>query len=59
MVEITYLDAEGNQTSRRITPLEIQEAGGAVYLVAFCHLRQAERNFRLDRISTVVIVDAP
>jgi len=49
-VEITYLDAEGNQTCRVITPRQVLALNDAVYLVAYCHLRQAERNFRLDRI---------
>jgi len=49
-VGITYIDREGTETCRVVTPLRVREAHGYVYLVAFCHLRQAERSFRLDRI---------
>jgi DNA polymerase-3 subunit epsilon len=49
-VIITYLDAKGDQTTRMITPLRVLARNGATYMVAYCHLRQAERHFRLDRI---------
>lgn len=49
-VVITYMDVKGNETTRMITPLRVQAANELVYLVAYCHLRQAERSFRLDRI---------
>jgi DNA polymerase-3 subunit epsilon len=49
-VVITYVDAKGDETTRMITPLRVQAANRLVYLVAYCHLRQAERSFRLDRI---------
>jgi DNA polymerase-3 subunit epsilon len=49
-IGITYLDAKGDETSRIVTPLRVQSMNDFVYMVAFCHLRQAERNFRLDRI---------
>jgi len=52
-IVITYLDGQGNETSRRISPLRVQAGYDAVYLVAFCHLRQAERSFRLDRIISI------
>lgn len=47
---ITYMDAKGAETTRMVTPIQVYAVHGEVYLVAFCHLRQAERNFRLDRI---------
>jgi DNA polymerase-3 subunit epsilon len=47
---ITYVDAKGEETTRMITPRQVQAVNGVVYLVAYCHLRQAERSFRLDRI---------
>lgn len=49
-IGITYLDAKGDETTRIVTPLRVLSLNNLVYLVAFCHLRQAERNFRLDRI---------
>jgi len=52
-VGITYLDAKGDETHRVITPIRVQAANDLVYMVAFCHLRQAERSFRLDRIIAI------
>jgi DNA polymerase III subunit epsilon len=39
-----------SQTMRVVQPLELGYERGHSYLRAFCHLRQDERNFRLDRI---------
>jgi len=49
-VFIRYLSADGVQTSRWIEPLQIEARMDMLYVVAYCHLRQAERSFRLDRI---------
>jgi DNA polymerase-3 subunit epsilon len=49
-LEIVYVDARGAETIRRVTPRLVRGANDYLYLVAFCHLRQAERSFRLDRI---------
>ncbi|MDI6770721.1 MAG: WYL domain-containing protein [Anaerolineales bacterium] len=35
---------------RRITPLLMEERGGQMYIIAYCHTRRAQRTFRLDRI---------
>ena len=35
---------------RRITPLLMEEHGGQVYVIDYCHTRRAQRTFRLDRI---------
>ena len=40
-------------TERIVKPLYLTWRGDHAYLVAFCHLRQAERSFRLDRIQSV------
>jgi DNA polymerase III epsilon subunit-like protein len=47
---ITYIDAKGDETTRLITPRRVIAMNGYVYMVAYCHMRQAERQFRLDRI---------
>jgi len=52
-VLITYIDAKGQETSRKVTPRRILTTNDMVYLVSYCHLRQAERNFRLDRIVAI------
>lgn len=44
----------GGESKRNITPLYPTEHEGTAYLVAYCHLRQEQRTFRLDRISDIV-----
>jgi DNA polymerase-3 subunit epsilon len=56
-VGITYLDAKGEETRRVVTPIRVQVANDLVYMVAFCHLRQAERSFRIDRIISINRID--
>ncbi|MBI5704674.1 MAG: exonuclease domain-containing protein [Chloroflexota bacterium] len=50
---IRYLDGDGKETQRWITPRQVIGLADYVYLQAYCHLRNAERNFRLDRIIEV------
>jgi DNA polymerase-3 subunit epsilon len=47
---IRYVDGDNKQTERWITPKQVMGLSDYVYLKAHCHLRNAERNFRLDRI---------
>ena len=49
-VWLRYISRGGEMTERRIEPKEIITHRDYLYLVAFCHLRQDERLFRLDRI---------
>jgi DNA polymerase III subunit epsilon len=52
-LHITYVDGDGIQTQRWITPTQVLGLADYIYLRAYCHLRKAERNFRLDRILDV------
>ncbi|PZS04170.1 MAG: YafY family transcriptional regulator [Candidatus Chloroheliales bacterium] len=49
---------EGNQppTSREADPHALSYVGGAIYLTAYDHTRQAMRNFRLDRIDNLTLL---
>ncbi len=47
---LAYVDGKGKKTERWVTPQEISANGDTLYLVAFCHLRDEVRQFRLDRI---------
>lgn len=47
---LRYVSAWGRETVRLVSPLGVTASGGRLYLVAFCHLRGAQRTFRLDRI---------
>jgi DNA polymerase III epsilon subunit len=52
---IRYVDGEGKITQRWITPKQVLGLSDYVYLKAHCHLRNDERNFRLDRIVEVKV----
>lgn len=52
-IEITYIDKDGEQTRRWITPIQVIGLQDYIYLRAYCHLREDERTFRLDRIVKV------
>ena len=56
-MHIRYVDGDGKQSERWITPKQVMGLADYVYLHAFCHLRDAERNFRLDRIVEVKVED--
>jgi DNA polymerase III subunit epsilon len=54
-LQITYMDKEGKRTIRTVTPMQVLGLSDYIYLRAYCHLRRAERSFRLDRIVEVRI----
>ncbi len=47
---LRYKASNAEETQRTVLPLELQYERGHAYLRAFCHMRQGERHFRLDRI---------
>jgi len=50
-VRIAYTDGDGEPSIRVIEPMRIYPArNGCTYIKAYCHLREEERTFRLDRI---------
>jgi predicted DNA-binding transcriptional regulator YafY len=54
-VKIQYTNAQGNQSTRVIEPIELY---GRV-VGAWCHLREEERMFALDRIDAVAPAVTP
>ena len=46
-------------TRRTVDPLELLSGDGHDYLDAWCHLAEARRLFRLDRMHAVEVVDEP
>ena len=54
---IVYAGGSKASQRRRITPIALYEQSGRIYLIAFCHVDRKQKNFRLDRISSVEIVD--
>jgi DNA polymerase III epsilon subunit len=52
---ITYRDRNEKDSERWITPIQVTGLSDYIYLQAHCHLRNAERSFRLDRIIDIRI----
>lgn len=53
-LNIIYRSSWKNEvTQRTITPKELQQGYDRSYLVAYCHLKNGDRNFRLDGIVKV------
>lgn len=49
-MKIAYTDIKQTTTYREISPTHFTKERGIAYLVAFCHLRNASRTFRISRI---------
>lgn len=58
-LELDYLDSAGQRERRRVDPLRVESFDDDWYLRGWCHLREAVRTFRLDRISNAEITDVP
>src|SRR3954469_17185123 len=56
-IELSYAKADGAATTRIVRPLGIFFWGRTWTLAAWCELRQAFRNFRLDRVAGAAILD--
>ena len=54
-----YVPTRDEATRRTVDPLELLTGDGHDYLDAWCHLAQARRLFRLDRMYAVELVDEP
>ncbi|GAA1564369.1 YafY family protein [Kribbella hippodromi] len=50
VLRITYTDTNGAGTERDVEPQHVVVAQNGSYLTAWCHLRQEDRIFRMDRI---------
>ena len=57
-VHLDYRSPQGDDTARRFDPYGLAWRSGRWYAVGHCHLRRAVRSFRLDRVRSVVPVDA-
>src|SRR5262245_18281614 len=50
---LRYISARGDLTERGFEPYGIAYHGGLWYTIGYCHLRAAQRLFRLDRIERI------
>jgi proteasome accessory factor C len=58
-VRFAYLSAEGTHVLRHVDPLRVESVDQNWYLRGWCHLRQAVRTFRLDRMSDLAATTEP
>lgn len=56
-IAVDYADAKSNQTTRELDPLTITFLDGTHCLLAYCHLREDYRVFRLDRMVDFTVTD--
>lgn len=56
-VEFDYVDSRGSHERRRVDPLRVESVDEDWYLRGWCHLREAVRTFRLDRMSGIRVTD--
>lgn len=56
-IHITYLNEE--RTERVISPHYAHSYKGIAYLIGYCHLRQEQRAFRVDRIFSAEPIESP
>lgn len=54
LIEIDYKDSKGKTSSRRITCRRLDRHGDIEYVLAYCHERERIRQFRCNRIQTII-----
>jgi hypothetical protein len=54
---IRYVNVKGEESTRRITVHRFSRRDGLTYIHAYCHERRAARQFRSDRIESVIDVE--
>ncbi len=52
-VDMDYLSAHDESSARTIEPINLIHENNFWYAIAFCHLREDYRQFRIDRISKI------
>lgn len=56
-VAFDYRTAHGQPQRRTVDPLRIESIDADVYLRGWCHLREAARTFRIDRIAGLEVLE--
>src|SRR5260370_24762963 len=56
-VRIRYQSVQSSETERAFDPYGVVYRRGYWYTIGYCHLRQGQRLFRLDRISQLILLD--
>ena len=58
-VSMEYRDRSGAVSVREIDPVLLLESDGYPAVTGYCHLRKEQRNFRVDHMSKVEVLDIP
>ncbi len=59
-VQMRYYSASRDKTTRRdVDPYHLWYTAGALYLIAYCHLRGDVRMFTIDRIRSLTVTNQP
>jgi len=59
-VQMRYYSASRDKTNRReVDPYHLWYMAGALYLIAYCHLRRDVRMFTVDRIRSMTVTNQP
>jgi predicted DNA-binding transcriptional regulator YafY len=59
-VQMRYYSASRDKTNRRdVDPYHLWYMAGALYLIAYCHLRRDVRMFTVDRIRSLTVTNQP
>jgi predicted DNA-binding transcriptional regulator YafY len=56
-VRLSYRSPQGEVTERGFDPYGVVSQEGIWYTIGYCHLRESQRLFRLDRIAQVALTD--
>lgn len=57
IVNFNYINVNGIRSNRDVEPVKLVFSSFSWYLVAFCHMRQEYRVFRLSRIKNVKVLE--
>mgnify|MGYP000862784463 CR=1 FL=1 len=58
-LHLVYVSATDTPSERDVDPITLESDGSHMTLVAWCLSAKAERSFRLDRITSVEVLDVP
>jgi predicted DNA-binding transcriptional regulator YafY len=58
-VRLTYATETGELTERSLDPYAVVHRAGEWLVVGYCHLRQAQRTFRIDRVRAIGVGQRP
>lgn len=56
-IEIEYDNNNGISSQRRLSNICYSEKYGCSYISAFCHVRQDERTFKIERIKSISFIN--